>query len=98
VLDIDDIPSGFHRTEIEEAAGGHPEVTLLRQVLQWRRREKTLLERFEAVCVCSEADRRELGGTDRVFVVPNGFALPKQTPRSGVPATPPRIGLSAFSV
>jgi glycosyltransferase involved in cell wall biosynthesis len=91
VLDIDDIPSGFHRTEMEEAAGAIQKLRCYRQVLQWRRREKTLLERFEAVCVCSEADRRELGGTDRVFVVPNGFALPKQTPVRR-PATPPRIG------
>jgi glycosyltransferase involved in cell wall biosynthesis len=91
VLDIDDIPSCFHRTNMSQAANVFDKLRYYRRMLRWRRRERTLLERFDALCVCSEPDRQELGGSDRIFVVPNGFNAPKHIPVRH-PAVPPRIG------
>jgi glycosyltransferase involved in cell wall biosynthesis len=57
----------------------------------WRRREEKLLERFDVMCVCSEPDRQMLGGSDRIFCLPNSFAAPEQ-PVLRRPAAPPRVG------
>ena len=91
VLDIDDVPSSFHRTNLAHSVKIGDRFRNYRRMTRWRRREKNLLDRFDAVCVCSEPDRRELGGSDRIFMVPNGFDAPKKIPLRQ-PATPPRIG------
>jgi glycosyltransferase involved in cell wall biosynthesis len=95
ILDFDDILSCVHRTSMMQASGLFRKLRDYRQVLIWRRREKTLLERFDVICAASEADRdelrRELGSSDRIFVVPNGFAKPKQMPVRH-PAAPARVG------
>ena len=95
VLDFDDIPSCVHRTAMIQASGLLEKLREYRQVLVWRRREKFLLERFDAICSASEADRdklrRSLGRSERLYVVPNGFARPKQEPGRR-PVTPPRVG------
>jgi glycosyltransferase involved in cell wall biosynthesis len=91
VLDVNDIPSCLHRTNMAQAANIFDKFRYYRRMTRWRRREKTLLERFDALCVCSEPDRRELGGSDRIFVVPNGFNAPKNIPLRQ-PAVPPRAG------
>ncbi len=90
VLDVDDIPSSFHRTERLQAKPLR-KLVLLRKEFLWRRREKLLRERFDALCITSEADRPLLPGLDRVFVVPNGFTPPER-PLPRQPATPPRVG------
>ncbi len=78
-----------------QASGLFRKLRDYRQVLIWRRREKTLLDRFDVICAASEADRDELrrvlGVSSRIFVVPNGFAKPKQMPVRH-PAAPPRVG------
>jgi glycosyltransferase involved in cell wall biosynthesis len=80
---------------MKHSAGVVQKLRYYRQILMWRRREKTLLERFDAVCVCSDRDRIELqsilGDSDRISVLPNGFAAPTQEPRRE-PVVPPRIG------
>ena len=95
VLDIDDVPSCLNRTLMKQAAGVMQKITCYRQIQMWQRREKTLLERFETVCVCSEPDRDELrrliGESDRIHVLPNGIATPEREPKRN-PAVPPRIG------
>lgn len=95
VLDFDDIPSCVHRTAMIQASGFLKKLSEYRQMLLWRRREKFLLERFDAICSASEADRdtlrRSLGRSERLHVVPNGFAAPEQEPKRE-PAAPPRIG------
>lgn len=91
VLDIDDIPSSQYRTELAQAAGFPARLRARRQVRLWRRREEKLLERFDAVCVCSEPDRKLFGDSDRIFVLPNAFSTPAKLPERN-PATPPRVG------
>jgi glycosyltransferase involved in cell wall biosynthesis len=90
-LDVDDIPSVFHRTDMARAKTFGEKIRFYRRAARWRLREKKLPERFDAVCVCSEPDRRQLDSSDQIFVVPNGFAAPKNVPRRN-PVAPPRIG------
>lgn len=91
VLDIDDVPSKQYQTEVAHATGWVKKLRRERQVLLWRRREGKLLERFDALCVCSEQDRDIIGDSDRIFCVPNAFA-PPATDLDRRPATPPRVG------
>jgi glycosyltransferase involved in cell wall biosynthesis len=91
VLDIDDIPSTQYETELARANGLLARVRFRRQVVLWRRREKRLLERFDVVSVCSEPDRRLLGGSARIFRLPNSFQ-PPESPVTPQPVTPPRLG------
>jgi len=85
-LDIDDLPSQYHASE---GAGGGRWIAR-RRARQWRRRERRLLDRFDRLLVCSEADRDRLGNGPRVRVAPNGFARCAVADRP--PATPPRLG------
>ncbi len=95
VLDIDDIPSNYYLTDLANATKAVDKLRARRQILLWRRREKLLLERFDAVSVCSEPDLKTLnqvlGVSDRLFVLPNVFAAPEQKPVRQ-PVSPPRVG------
>ena len=95
VLDIDDIQSCVHRTAMVRARSFLQKLRQYRQVVMWRRRERPLLERFEALCVCSAPDRDELGrilgASDRVHVLPNGYTVPKESSHRRL-TVPPRIG------
>lgn len=73
ILDIDDVPSQFYRGKAREAGSSWERLMAARKSQLWSRREKVLLERFGIVGVCSEQDRKYLGGGERVHVIPNGF-------------------------
>jgi glycosyltransferase involved in cell wall biosynthesis len=90
VLDVDDIPSSVYRLRLSQANSLLESCHNWHQMLLWRRGEKRLRRRFDAVCVCSDLDREKLG-REKVFVLPNGFELPSKTPARR-PATPPQIG------
>jgi glycosyltransferase involved in cell wall biosynthesis len=95
VLDIDDIQSCVHHTAMTSARSWLQKLRQYRQVLMWRRRERHLRARFDALCVCSAPDQTELtkllGVTNKIQVLPNGFTTPAKTlPRCL--AVPPRIG------
>ncbi len=72
VLDIDDLPSAVYRS----TAQGHGNLT--RRIMDWRmawvwaRRESFLMNRFDVLSVCSEADRSSLNEAGGVYVIPNG--------------------------
>ena len=91
VLDIDDLPSGFHRTVWRNGAGMSHKVKAGIEMHLSRRRERFWKERFSVLSVCSEADRNYLGGGEHVHVIPNGFERPAHEPRWS-PVDPPRIG------
>lgn len=91
VLDVDDVPSQWHRTHALTRRSLLERALLLRQAWQWRRREALFLERFSAIAVCSEADRRYLGDSSRIHTIPNGFAV-QAGPSKRRPASPPRVG------
>jgi len=91
VLDIDDIQSAYHRSRRAQAKSPLEKLLCRRLVFLWRRREKKLAERFDAVCVCSEPDRQWLGGGEKIFTVPNGFDAPEKNP-ARQPAVPQRLG------
>ncbi|HEU5396001.1 MAG TPA: glycosyltransferase family 4 protein [Verrucomicrobiae bacterium] len=91
VLDIDDIPSSLCRNGLAAAETVGGKIRHLRQAILWRRRERFLTERFDAMTVCSEADKALLGGDQRVFVVPNGFEAPRGQARRQL-TVPPRLG------
>lgn len=91
VLDVDDIPSSVYRLRVSQSNTASARRWNARKMKSWRRAENLLARRFDAVCVCSECDRQELGAAKNIFVLPNGFNAPKNaSPR--IPAQPPRIG------
>jgi glycosyltransferase involved in cell wall biosynthesis len=91
VLDIDDIPSSISQGNFTQARPISEMFFHARQILNWRRREKILLERFTSICVCSEPDRLKLGGAPEIFVVPNGFSISTKNIAREL-FSPPRIG------
>lgn len=90
-LDIDDIPSRFYASRAKSGSSVVESLLNARMSLIWRRREKLLKDRFDALCVCSEDDRRYLGDGSGLHVVRNGFSPPARTP-DRKPASPPRLG------
>jgi glycosyltransferase involved in cell wall biosynthesis len=91
VLDINDLPSGFHRTVWQNGAGTSEKAKAGIEMRLSKRRERFWKQRFSVLSVCSEADRNHLGGGEHVYVIPNGFERPADEPR-WKPVEPPRIG------
>lgn len=91
VLDVDDLPSRPYQSA--ERSGGSPVRRMLdlRMSWIWQRRERILPERFDVLAVCSEEDRRYLGSSERIHVIPNGAHPFKARPR--ILSEAPRIGL-----
>src|SRR5262249_9581727 len=91
VLDLDDVPSTYLLT-IRQGAGKLSERFRAGfRCMVAKRRELLLLERFDIVAVCSEADKKYLGASERIHVIPNGFAQPIESPPRCL-TNPPRIG------
>ena len=90
VLDVDDIPSRLHASSSQVERSPVRRMLDLRMSWIWRRRERLFTERFDALTVCSEHDRRYLGGHARIHVVPNGFDPPAVIRRVALQST--RIG------
>jgi glycosyltransferase involved in cell wall biosynthesis len=90
VLDVDDLPSSLYASKAR--AGGILPRRLLDWRLSWiwRRREGLLSRRFDVLTVCSEEDRKRLGGLGPIHIIPNGFNTPATSSR--IPSEPPRIG------
>ena len=89
VLDVDDIRSRVYESLAKARTSFVRRMLDQRMSLIWKRRERTLAERFDVLMVCSENDRRYLG-MDDVHVLPNGFERVATIERS--PSQPPRIG------
>jgi glycosyltransferase involved in cell wall biosynthesis len=90
VLDVDDIPSGVYQLRLSQSMSLLEKCRNWKKMIQWRRNEKRLRKRVDAICVCSDADRQKLGD-ENVFVLPNGFELPENVPARN-PVKPPQIG------
>jgi glycosyltransferase involved in cell wall biosynthesis len=90
VVDVDNLPGSATDTRGDRSGG------FMKRLRGWiwnralRKHERQLGARFDAVAVCSEADRVFLGDP-RIRVIPNGFARPAGEPVRD-PADPPRIG------
>ena len=91
VLDIDDIPSSYYRSLLSQAQNPLDQLRWRRQIWIRRRHESRLSRRFDAVCVCSEPDRRLLIPSNNLFVLPNGFDQPPGEPQRA-PTVSPRLG------
>jgi polysaccharide biosynthesis protein PslH len=91
ILDLDDLPSQLNASNAKVQRGIVRRLKTARMSMIWRRRERRVFERFDMVTVCSEPDRRYLGGDWRVSVVPNGFEEPPIKPLRAL-ALPPRLG------
>ncbi|MES2692295.1 MAG: glycosyltransferase family 4 protein [Verrucomicrobiota bacterium] len=91
VMDIDDLPSVFAQAQRQAAPAISERLHATLHSWIYRRREKLLLERFGVLAVCSAQDRQRLGFSDRVHIIPNGFARPAHTPQPKL-HFPPRLG------
>jgi glycosyltransferase involved in cell wall biosynthesis len=91
VLDLDDVPSTFHRSVWQNGSDPKRRLKAGIQSILSTRRERFWKERFSVLSVCSEADRQQLGGGPHIHVIPNGFERPLQMPVPK-PSNPPRIG------
>lgn len=91
VLDMDDLSSEFSKTYLINSSGLVEKIRNLNHVILWSRQERKVKERFNAVCVCSEADRMKLPDQENIFVLPNGYQLPEKEPERH-PAVPMQIG------
>jgi len=90
VLDTVDVHSNLYRSMARSRDGLGRRWLDHRLAWQWKRRERLFTERFDVVTVCSESERKLLGGHPRVRVIPNAFN-PQPLRRSPAP-DPPRIG------
>ena len=90
VLDLDDLQSRTHRSVAQAGGSLGKRLVNLRRAWIWRRRERTLTDRFDVLTVCSEEDRQYLGMEERTHVIPNGSN--PMVVRSRVSADTPRIG------
>jgi glycosyltransferase involved in cell wall biosynthesis len=91
VMDIDDVPSTYYGSVFRSPGPWGSRLRAGLRMVLWRRRERCLPERFDALAVCSEADRGYLAGTVPVHVIPNGFLRPEVEPERHL-SNPPRIG------
>jgi polysaccharide biosynthesis protein PslH len=90
VLDVDDLPSSTEQSAARSDGSAASRLLNLRRAWIWRRRERTLRERFDVLTVCSEEDRRYLGMKERIHVIPNGSNPTAVRPRGS--AEVPIIG------
>jgi glycosyltransferase involved in cell wall biosynthesis len=94
IVDIDDLPSVYERSVLRTEIGIRRRIASARRLVNRVRREKLLSERFSALVVCSETDKRYLEKwkiRTPLHVVPNGCAPPSELPVRRL-AQPPRIG------
>lgn len=90
VLDVDDLPSRVYSSSARSGSIPARRLLDLRMSWIWKRRERLLTRRFDVLTVCSEDDRRYLGGAPQIHVIPNGFR--PQAVQRRIPSNPPRIG------
>jgi glycosyltransferase involved in cell wall biosynthesis len=91
VIDIDDIPSKFFASAAKPETNIVERMVYYRRSFLWWRRERLLKKRFSVIAVCSEDDRKYLGGGGQIHVIPNGFAPPTEAP-THFSAFPARLG------
>jgi glycosyltransferase involved in cell wall biosynthesis len=91
VLDVDDLPSRPYQLAEQSKGSLVRRMLDLRMSWIWQRRERILPERFDVLGVCSEEDRRYLGSSERIHVIPNGAHPFEARPR--ILSEVPRIGL-----
>lgn len=92
VLDIDDIFSQYYGSALRHSNTWTQRLRNARHLWLWKRRERILLQRFGVITVCSDDDRRYLGGDARLHTVPNGYGMSAEEPLERNLAEPPRIG------
>jgi len=91
VMDVDDVPSTYQSTILNEARGPRKRFRARFDLMVAQYRERFLAKRFKVISVCSEADREYLNLNPQPHVIPNGFTRPTTVPVRQ-PVSPPRIG------
>jgi len=90
-LDLDNLASTYMRSVRRIKPRGTDALKARFLEAVFRRRERTFRQRFTTLSVCSEADRKDLGGGDAIHVIPNGFLAPTGEP-ARKPWREPRVG------
>lgn len=88
-LDVDDLPSSSESIVGDAGIGTQLKSRARRMFL--RRRELHYRYRFTTLSICSEADRRYVGGNG-IHVIPNGYPTPQAVPVRSIELGRPRLG------
>lgn len=100
VVDLDDIESGILAARLRKRQSYRGVLFDYLEYLKWRRLEKGLHKLGHTFVVCSEADKRLIGGGPRVQVIPNGIDLPEDDDALGQQTPQPRfmfLGTMSYS-
>ncbi len=95
VLDVDDFFAEKYKLEAFVTRGLIPKARLWWLYTLWRRWENDLVNRFHAICVCSQNDKDRLAQSSNAFVLPNGFE-PSPAMTESPPANEPRLGFIGY--
>lgn len=93
VLDVDDVPSKFHKLAARQSRSLFEKIDRTRRSISARRYEQRCLDRFDLVTVCNDEDRGLFTDPDRVHVVRNGFEVPVNGCADAQWNSNPRIGM-----
>lgn len=91
VMDLDDLNHFKYEQNALFQSSWPSRLSATIQSVKWKRQERSALETYNAVLVCSQEDKTLLGGGDRIKVVPNGFKMPSHKPEWKA-ADPLRLG------
>jgi glycosyltransferase involved in cell wall biosynthesis len=99
LIDLDDLEHRKLRRELKLQEMNRNRLLSYLEFMKLRRLELNLLKRPCELIVCSETDKRILGGGPRVWVVPNGVHVPPRSAEKQVDATGPAflfVGYMAY--
>ena len=91
VMDLDDLNHCRYQQRAELESNFRLKLSTKVQAIRWKRAEFGALQKHTRTVVCSEDDKKQIGGGKQVCVIPNGFTRPQNTPVWKTP-DPCRIG------
>jgi glycosyltransferase involved in cell wall biosynthesis len=80
VIDLDDLNHCKYEQHIQYKTTLRLKLSSKVQAIRWKTAELNAPKRFSCVVVCSNEDKKCLGSSQKIQVIPNGFTRPDNTP------------------
>jgi glycosyltransferase involved in cell wall biosynthesis len=80
VIDIDDLNSCKYLQRSKYEKNIRFSLSAKVQAYRWRKAEFNTMKKFSRVVVCSDEDKKYLGDSERIRIIPNGFICPSEKP------------------